>query len=969
MQALPAGGAMVALTASDAEAQELIAGHTDLVGVAAVNGPRSTVISGDQDVVLDLAQQWRDAGGKARRLKVSHAFHSPLMEPMLADFAHVLAEVAWREPTIPVVSGTPDADVTQPEYWLTHTRQTVRYHDAVNALREQGVDVFLELGPDGTLTSMADPPDAGVWLPALRAERDEPQTLLTAVAGVHVHGGAVDWPTLLGTSAGGRALELPTYPFQHQRYWPQATHQAARSVMDTLGADFWQAVQRQDAAMVLPVLASLRQRQARAALDRWRYRVEWSVLADQPDGALSGVWALLAVSGAGDELSDVLSAGGTRVVRVDLDDLETGLAEVRALAEAGTLAGGVVLAGAGRECAAQLLAVAQAWGPVPLWVFTRGAVSVGDSDPIKNVWQGQVWGLGRVIGAEQPDRWGGLIDLPAGVLDETTWRSCCAVLAGWGEDNQVAVRADGVYGMRLRRAPAALGQVWQPSGTVLVTGGTGALGTRVTRWLAEQGARHLVLVSRRGLAAAGARELMAELAAVGVGVQVAACDVADRDAMAEVLAAIPAEHPLTAVVHTAGLLDDGVIGSLTAERLATVARPKIDAVLALDELTADMDLQAFVVFSSVAALFGSPGQGNYAAANAFLDVYTQQRRAQGAPMVSVAWGTWAGGGLASTDLAEARTRRGGLTGMDPAVAVTALEHAVGQGYLAVADVDWRRLIEASAGRLGSWLTDLPEARAVVADLPSSDEPSAWLTRLRQTPTGQRESMALTLVREQAAVVLGHTGTAQIPSDQVFQELGFDSLTAVELRNRLAATTGLSLPATLVFDHPTPQVLAGYLLTELLGGQTDVLMPVAVGAGVDEPVAIVGIGCRYPGGVGDPDGFWQLLVEGVDAVGGFPVDRGWDVGSLDDSDPAGLGTEFARKGGFLAGAALFDAGFFGISPREAVAMDPQQRLLLEVSWEALERAGIDPSGLRGSDTGVYVGTNGQDYISMIGDAQT
>ncbi|WP_460748435.1 polyketide synthase dehydratase domain-containing protein, partial [Micromonospora schwarzwaldensis] len=226
---------MVALTASDVEAQELIAGYADLVGVAAVNGPRSTVISGDQVVVLDLAQQWRDAGGKARRLRVSHAFHSPLMEPMLAEFADVLGEVVWREPTIPVVSGTPGAEVTDPGYWLAHVRQTVRYHDAVTALREQGVGVFLELGPDGTLTSMADP-DAGVWLPALRADRDEPETLLTAVAGVHVHGGTVDWPRLLGTSAGpaeamgvGRAMggtiplraELPTYPFQHQRYWPQ----------------------------------------------------------------------------------------------------------------------------------------------------------------------------------------------------------------------------------------------------------------------------------------------------------------------------------------------------------------------------------------------------------------------------------------------------------------------------------------------------------------------------------------------------------------------------------------------------------------------------------------------------------------------------------------------------------------------------------------------------------------------------
>ncbi|WP_431937525.1 type I polyketide synthase, partial [Micromonospora sp. RP3T] len=239
-------------------------------------------------------------------------------------------------------------------------------------------------------------------------------------------------------------------------------------------------------------------------------------------------------------------------------------------------------------------------------------------------------------------------------------------------------------------------------------------------------------------------------------------------------------------------------------------------------------------------------------------------------------------------------------------------------------------------------------------------------RLAAMGVEERQRTVLELVRAQAAVVLGHADPATIDPGSAFRELGFDSLTAVELRNRLAAATGLSLPATLVFDHPASVVLARYLLTELLGEQTDVVAPVAVGAGVDEPVAIVGMGCRYPGGADDPDGFWRLLVEGVDAVGEFPADRGWDLTALHDPDRQRSKT---RYGTFLPGAAMFDAGFFGISPREAVAMDPQQRLLLEVSWEALERAGIDPTGLRGSDTGVYVGTSGQDYISMIGDAQT
>ncbi|WP_431937512.1 SDR family NAD(P)-dependent oxidoreductase, partial [Micromonospora sp. RP3T] len=953
MQALPAGGAMVALTASDAEAQELIAGHADLVGVAAVNGPRSTVISGDRDVVLDLAQQWRNRGGKARQLRVSHAFHSPLMEPMLADFAHVLTGVTWREPTIPVVSGTPDADVTQPEYWLTHARHTVRYHDAVNALREQGVGVFLELGPDGTLTSMADTdtPDPGVWLPAMRAERDEPQTLLTAVAGIHVHGAAVNWPTLLDTSAGpaeatgvGGAValraELPTYPFEHQRFWPAVRGVSVGGGDAGFDAEFWQVVQRGDAAAlaaawgvdeqgvagVLPGLAAWqRARQDRRLIDAWRYRVVWEPLTGGPEAVLSGTW--LVVHG-GDPAADhggsgwigrveqILVGHGARVVRIAVDGTRVGVAAaLRAVVAGldGAGLGGVVFL-PGRAPAPELLALLQGLHDTDtgsdagrVWVLTRGAVGTGRFDAPTDPVQAQAWGLGLVAALEYPRRWGGLVDLPTRWPDSprdaaVAARRCAGVLAGWGGQDQIAVRASGVYGRRLVRArPQESPRVWQPRGTVLVTGGTGGLGAHVARWVARNGAEHVVLVSRRGMDGPGVIELVGELTAGNrVRVSVRGCDVADRDGLAAVLSEV---GPVDAVVHAAGIGQLASIDDTDAQVAEHILAAKVAGTRNLHELLvegSEHPLDAMVLFSSNAGVWGGGGQGVYAAANAFLDAYAVQQRALGQPVTSVAWGLWAGEGMAEqTDTTQLHRR--GVRGMDPQRAVQALAEAVGQGegFLAVADVDWVQFTQAfTSARPSALLTGLPEAQTAITDAePGPSDDSALATELQALAGPQRQQKILELVRAHAATALGHDNAQAIPPDRAFRELGFDSLTAVELRNRLATATGLPLPTTLVLDYPSAQVLTDHLTDLLLGNNTAAAATQVVArADIDEPVAIVGVGCRYPGGVDDPDGFWQMLVEGVDAVGGFPTDRGWDAGY--DPDPARSGTSYVREGGFL-----------------------------------------------------------------------
>ncbi|WP_159066447.1 type I polyketide synthase, partial [Streptomyces hygroscopicus] len=602
---------------------------------------------------------------------------------------------------------------------------------------------------------------------------------------------------------------------------------------------------------------------------------------------------------------------------------------------------------------------------------------------------------------ELPERWGGLVDLPESV-DERVVGRLVDVLAGAGGEDQVAVRASGVFGRRLIRASAsasasasesasasasasalasvsASGGSWVPgAGSVLVTGGTGALGAQVARWLVANGAEHVVLTSRRGPAAPGAAELRDELVASGARVTVAACDVADREALAELLAGLPAELPLTAVIHAAGVLDDGVLDALTPERFAPVLRAKADAARHLDELTRDLDLSAFVLFSSITGSVGAAGQGNYAAANAYLDALAERRRAEGLPATSIAWGPWADSGMAGDDAMERRMRREGMPPMAPESAVAALRQALDLDDTAVtvADIDWEHYARTlTAVRPSPLIADLPEAgprAATGADagqvVTDADSASPLGARLSGLPRAEQDRALLELVRAQVASVLGHDGAEAVEAGRAFKELGFDSLAAIELRNRLNAATGLRLAATLIYDYPNATALADHLRAELLGAGPVADPTGAPGAPItavdDDPIAIVAMSCRFPGGVRSPEELWELLTAGGDAIAAFPSDRGWDLAGLYDPDPDRQGTSYAREGGFLYDVADFDASFFGISPREALAMDPQQRLLLETSWEAFERAGIDPATLRGSRTGVFAGTNGQDYASLV-----
>ncbi|MEU4371808.1 type I polyketide synthase, partial [Micromonospora chersina] len=919
MQALPAGGGMLAVHAPEAEVLASLDGLAARVGVAAVNGPSAVVVSGPLADLDAVEGTWTGRGARTRRLTVSHAFHSPLMEPMLAEFRTVLDGLAFAAPLLPVVSNLTGAladgdELRSPDYWVRHVREAVRYADGVTALHAAGVRTFLEIGPRSVLTALtadALPDGADSHAVAVgRTDRPETQALLAALADLHVHGVPVTWePWFAGT--GARRVDLPTYAFQHQRYWPDTP--TRRHAAD---AEFWAAVESGDLTALatrlghdaldqltpaLPALTSWhRGRTRETTVDGWAYQVTWRRI-DPGDGRASGDWLLVAPDDepAADRVAGALAAAGTEVRRVTVDpaaatrvDLAAHLG--KALAD-GPVDGVVSLLGlrdgphAGHPAlptgtAATLLlvqALHDAGATAPLWCLTRGAVATAPDDPVRSAAQGALWGLGRVAGLELPQLRVGLLDLPDGDADPA---ALVAALTGAGDEDQLALRPTGLYARRLVRAtpadPAAADR-WRPAGTVLVTGGTGALGAHVARWAAGNGAAHLVLTSRRGDAAPGAAQLRDELTALGVRVTVAACDVADRDAVAALLARLDDDPtPLTAVVHAAGLNDVAPLLDTDLDRLADVLTGKVAGAVHLDELLGDRQLDAFVLFASIAGVWGSGGQAGYAAGNAYLDALAARRWARGLAATSVAWGPWSDGGMA-TDEARRELARRGLRAMYPADAVHALRVAVGRGGagLTVADVDWATFAPAYAStRPRPLLADLPEARR--AALPAGDAPAdggaALRDRLLALPRDEQDRHLTDLVRAEAAAVLGHAGPERVKPRRAFKELGFDSLTAVELRNRLNRTTGLSLPTTLVFDHPDPATLAGHLRATLV--------PAADGDAAADPaeVAVRQALATIPLARIREAGLLDLLLTLAGGDDGAPTPGGADV-DLDELD--------------------------------------------------------------------------------------
>jgi acyl transferase domain-containing protein len=860
--ALAGRGGMVSVPLPVSDVEVLLKPYAGAVGVAALNGPSSTVVSGDTDALDELLAQCEADGIRAKRIAVDYASHSAHVDGLRNELLTALSDISAQISDTPFYSTVTgerlDPAHLSADYWVRNLREPVRFAPVIEDLAQRGHGLFVECSPHPVLTvaigeTLDQAGAPATALGTLRRDDGGPNRILLSLAEAWTSGAPVHWRAAI---AGGTTTDLPGYPFQRQRYWLEAPPRVAAA--DPAEAQFWAAVEDEDldavaatvgadAAALAPALAPLRSwhrgRREQATVDAWRYAVRWHRLPDAPAATrVAGAWLLLTAPAAGRwtaAVRQVLAAAGAEVVSVEVDPATATPAELGALLRGldRPLTGVLSLLAtderprsgvpAGLAGTVDLLrALADAGLQAPLWCATVGAVRTGPADPPPRPVQAQVWGLGRVAALEHPSRWGGLIDLPADAEDADALAGLVDVLTGATGEDQVALRATGRFARRLDRAPSgAARRTWRPTGTVLITGGTGALGSRVARWLADRGADHLVLAGRRGPDAPGAAELAADLRDRGATVTLARCDVADRGQLAKLLAGLPAEPPLTAVVHCAGVLENALLPDTDPDLLARVLAPKADAASHLSELTADRSLTAFVLFSSNAGVWGSGGQGAYAAANAHLDALAEHRAALGLPATSIAWGAWAEDGLAASEYEKEYLERRGVRGMAPDLAVAALQRALDdeECCLTVADVDWPRFAESfTALRPSRLLADLPELAAAAAgadDPEPSDAPAALRRRLADLTGEQRHAVLVELVRAHAAAALGHLRPDAVAAQRAFKELGFDSLTAVQLRNRLAAETGLTLPASLVFDHPTADAVARHLGAALTGDKS------------------------------------------------------------------------------------------------------------------------------------------------------
>jgi acyl transferase domain-containing protein/surfactin synthase thioesterase subunit/acyl carrier protein len=959
-------GEMALVELSLADAHAALRGYESSLSVAVSNGPRSTVIAGSPDALARVLAALESRGIFCRRVNVDVASHSPQVEPLAPKLRNALADIVPQTAAIPMRSTVTAAQVHGPElradYWVDNLRLPVRFHDSVLSLAKDGHSLFLEVSPHPILLPAIDETLleaglAGSALSSLRRGQGERASLLESLGALWTHGLRPVWDSLFPPTA--QRVDLPTYPWQRQRYWVEGPAQTS-----------------------IP---------APNPPSDWFYDLVWR--ESQPQGrgepaTGSGAWLILAdQGGTGAALAAVLSSRGRSCTSlpasVGADSLAALLARPEPW-EGVVYLGGLDAADAGsasalhraertyRSLAPILTLVGYGTrGTVAprLWFISRGAYAVSRSAPVDPS-QTALWGIGRVVGLEHPALWGGLIDLDpqsSPLPTEAELRALANELTSPDSEDQIALRDGRRFVARLVSAtPPAVSKPLRlvDDATYLITGGLGGLGLLLAEWLVARGARHLLLTSRRGVLTEAAERDLAALRARGAQVEVAAVDVADLEGMRELIsAAMPA---IRGVFHCAAEIPFCPLEQTDEAALRSALSAKVAGAAVLHEVTQGQTLDFFVLFSSQVAIWGGVRQGAYAAGNAFLDGLAHDRRAQSLPALSINWGIWEDGRRIDPATQDLHLRMG-LHSLPSGPALSALERLLGSGTVqqTITSIDWGRFLPLyTSHRRRKLLSEIQAVQPIAVD---SQGPLTRATEPGKS-AAERSTRTEQVVRSCVASVLGVSDPLALRSNQGFAELGLDSLMAIELRNRMQKALGVALSSTLAFDYPTLDRLVAHLLNTVLRvDDRPATVPTFDQAGSlpDQPIAVVGVACRLPGGVADAGALWRLLLAGRIVTDDVPPSR-WKSADWYDPNPDAPGRTYVAKAAFLDDIEAFDAGFFRISPREAVSLDPQQRLLLELSWEALEQAGLNPEALRGSNAGVFIGVGSSEYAERLQD---
>ncbi|MDT5278802.1 MAG: hypothetical protein QOG95_5734, partial [Mycobacterium sp.] len=838
-------------------------------------------------------------------------------------------------------------------YWRRHARQPVEFAKSVQTLSDLNCKVLLEIGPQPVLTAAAlrawpDPATTPRAIASLRKNTADHRQITGALADAYVLGHLPNFEAVQHGPA--RKLDLPTYPFQHRQYWYrdnwkapkqnarlESTSETVRLLeegrIDELVALLGNAGDEQQTVDVLTRLAAQhnQHRKTNSIADA-RYEIRWDKTSAAGSSAQAGeasTWLLIGDDAdVAQPLVDALTALGHQhrllgLPSTDADE-EQLVAALRAAAEADPTLRIVHVAALDSDTAPTMRsllhmqhqvmggtrrlfrAAAAAELRSPIWMVTRGAQRVVDGDAVSPN-QSCLWGFGRAASLEYPLMWGGLADLSEGGSAE--WSQFVNLVAAQRGEDQVALRDGAVYVPRLVRrtgTPGATPVAIRSDATYLVTGGLGSIGLEIAAYLAANGARQLVLTSRRAPSEAAQRRIDAIREQHGCETRVVAADVADAHDVAKLLATVQAELPtLAGIVHAAGEIGTTPLHSLDDAEVDRVFAGKVWGAWNLSEAVADLKLDFFISTSSIASVWGGFGQTAYGAANAFLDGLSWRLREQGVPAISVNFGPWSAG-MADAEARKQLEQRGIRT-LSPADALAGLTDLLassdkGAVQGVVARIDWAKFLPLyqQTGRrplMEELAGEVPDAAPTLA--PSGK--TQLVEQLTNAPVQQRKKLLSNYLRDAVAEVT-RVDPAEIREDAGFFDLGMDSLMAVELRRRIEQGVGKQIPATLAMDYPRLSDVVDYLLSDVLGlsesAKSGSQLATAVTTRTDEPIAIVSVSCNFPGAP-NPEAFWELLSGGVTAISEVPEDR-FDIDEFYDPDPDAPGKMYSRYGGYIDG---------------------------------------------------------------------